>query len=99
LSIKIKVDGLLVVWPQNHWDGFLRFDLKIGGDGFLRFGLKTSGDGFFQFGLKTGGEFLGCASKPRWQRVFWFGSQNCQLWFGDLCLKITATVSWFGPQN
>jgi hypothetical protein len=25
--------------------------------------------------------------------------QNWQLWFGDLSLKITATVSWFGPQN
>jgi hypothetical protein len=23
-----------VVWPQNHWDGFLWFDLKIGGDNF-----------------------------------------------------------------
>jgi hypothetical protein len=22
-----------------------------------------------------------------------------QLWFGNLGLKITATVSWFGPQN
>jgi hypothetical protein len=30
---------------------------------------------------------------------FWFGHQNRQLWFGDLDLKITATVSWFGPQN
>jgi hypothetical protein len=28
-----------------------------------------------------------------------FGSQNRQLRFGDLDLKITATVSWFGPQN
>jgi hypothetical protein len=28
-----------------------------------------------------------------------FGHQNRQLWFGDLGLKITATVSWFGPQN
>jgi hypothetical protein len=26
-------------------------------------------------------------------------AQNRQLWFGDLGLKITATVSWFGPQN
>jgi hypothetical protein len=34
-----------------------------------------------------------------WWRVFWFGSQNRQLWFGDLGLEITATVSWFGPQN
>jgi hypothetical protein len=26
-------------------------------------------------------------------------AQNRQLWFGDLGLKITTTVSWFGPQN
>jgi hypothetical protein len=25
--------------------------------------------------------------------------QNRQLWFGDLSLKITAVISWFGPQN
>jgi hypothetical protein len=25
--------------------------------------------------------------------------QNRQLRFGDLDLKITVTVSWFGPQN
>jgi hypothetical protein len=55
LSLKTKVDGLSVVWPQNHWDDFLGFGLKIGGDGFLRFGLKTGGDGFSRFGLKTGG--------------------------------------------
>jgi hypothetical protein len=29
LSLKTKVDGLSVVWPQNHWDGFWRFGLKI----------------------------------------------------------------------
>jgi hypothetical protein len=28
-----------------------------------------------------------------------FGPQNRQLQFGELGLKITATVSWFGPQN
>jgi hypothetical protein len=28
LSLKTNVDGLLVVWPQNHWDGFLWFGLK-----------------------------------------------------------------------
>jgi hypothetical protein len=37
--------------------------------------------------------------KPRWWRVFRFGPQNRQLWFGDLGLKIITTVSWFGPQN
>jgi hypothetical protein len=25
--------------------------------------------------------------------------QNRQLWFGDLGIKITTIVSWFGPQN
>jgi hypothetical protein len=52
LSLKTKVDGLSMVWPQNHWDGFLRFV-----------------------------------------------PQNRQLRFGDLSLKITVTVSWFGTQN
>jgi hypothetical protein len=42
----MKVDGLSVVWPQNHWDGFLRFGLKTSGDSFSRFGLKTDGLGF-----------------------------------------------------
>jgi hypothetical protein len=31
--------------------------------------------------------------------VFWFGPQNRQLRFGDLGLKIIATVSWFASQN
>jgi hypothetical protein len=34
LSLKTKVDGLSMILPQNHWDGFFRFDLKIGGYGF-----------------------------------------------------------------
>jgi hypothetical protein len=59
LSLKTKVDGLCVVWPQNHSDGFRWFGLKTSGDGFHRFGLKTGGDGFSRFGLKTGGGFLG----------------------------------------
>jgi hypothetical protein len=65
LRLKTKVDGLSVVWPQNHWvglsvvwlqnhwDGFSRFGLKTGGDGFSRFGLKTGGGGFSGLGLKT----------------------------------------------
>jgi hypothetical protein len=31
-----------------------------------------------------------------WWRVFRFGPQNRQHWFGDLGLKITAMVSWLG---
>jgi hypothetical protein len=34
LGLKTNVDGLGVVWPQNHSDGFHWFGLKIGGDGF-----------------------------------------------------------------
>jgi hypothetical protein len=45
-SIKTKVYGLSVVWPQNHWDNFVRFDLKTGGNIFSRFGLKTGGSSF-----------------------------------------------------
>jgi hypothetical protein len=43
-------------------------------------------------------EFLGLASKP-WLSISQFGPQNRQLRFGDLELKITVTVSWFGHQN
>jgi hypothetical protein len=40
------VNGMLVVWLQNHWDGFSRFDLKTSGDGFSQFALKTGGSSF-----------------------------------------------------
>jgi hypothetical protein len=59
LSLKTKVDGLSVVWPQNHWDGFLWFDLKTSGDSFLWFDLKTGGDSLSRFGVKISGGFLG----------------------------------------
>jgi hypothetical protein len=52
----------------------------------------------------------GLASKPLgrfspvwpqnwWRRVSRFGALNRHLRFGDLDLKITATVFWFVPQN
>jgi hypothetical protein len=49
--------------------------------------------------LNQGRRFSPIWPQNRWRRVFWFGPQNQQLWFGDLGLKITAVVSWFGPQN
>jgi hypothetical protein len=56
------------------------------------FSLKTKVGGFSWFGLKTDGYgFCGLASKPL-ARVFRFGPQNWQLWFGDLAHKITAMV-------
>jgi hypothetical protein len=53
-----------VVWPQNHWNGFLRFGLKTDGDDFLQFGLKIDGDGFLvEPQNHGGGEFFGVGLK------------------------------------
>jgi hypothetical protein len=52
LTLKTKVDGLSVVWPQNYWDGCLWFALKTGGDGFSWFVLKTGGSGFLVWASK-----------------------------------------------
>jgi hypothetical protein len=148
LGLKTDGDGLSVVWPQNHWGGFLRFGLKNGGNGFSSvstsklmttvcewFGLKTSRMIFTGLASKlvvmvSGGLASkpaaavsaslaskpattvsnglaskpaatvsgGLASKPA-VSVSPFGSQNRQLRFVDLGLKITAAVSWFGHQN
>jgi hypothetical protein len=54
LSLKTKVDSLLVVWPQNYWNGFLRFGLKTVGDGFLVELQNQGAGGFPGLGLKTG---------------------------------------------
>jgi hypothetical protein len=45
------------------------------------------------------GWFLPVWPQNRWHRVSRFGPQTQQLQFGDLGLKITTMVSWFGPQN
>jgi hypothetical protein len=42
LGLKTKVDGLLVVWHQNHLDSFSWFGLKTSGRGFLSLGLKIT---------------------------------------------------------
>jgi hypothetical protein len=64
-----------------------------------RFSLKTKVVSFSQFGLETGGYgSSGLDSKPLMQ-VSRFESQTRQLWFGHLGHKISAAVSWFGPQN
>jgi hypothetical protein len=53
LRLKTKVDGLSVVWPQNHLDDFLWFDLKTGGDSFLRLASKPVVTVFFNLALKS----------------------------------------------
>jgi hypothetical protein len=67
LSLKTMVNGLSVVWPQNHWEGFFRFSLKTGGDCFLVEPQNQGGGWFSGLGLKTGSYSLViCFSKsPR----------------------------------
>jgi hypothetical protein len=43
LSLKTKVDGLSMVWPQNYWDSLLVVWSQNRWDCFLQFGLKTVG--------------------------------------------------------
>jgi hypothetical protein len=43
--------------------------------------------------------FLPIRPQNQWWRVSRFGAQNRQLQFGDLDLKITATIFWFVTQN
>jgi hypothetical protein len=97
LSLKIKVDDLSVVWPQNHWDGLSVVWPQNYWDGFLH-SLKIGGDGFLLASKPMVTVSPGLASKLV-ARVFRFGHQNWQLRFSDLILKITATISWFVPQN
>jgi hypothetical protein len=55
-----------VVWPQNHSDGFHRFDLKNSGDGFSSvWGSKPMATVFKWISLKTTQTvFVGLTSKP-----------------------------------
>jgi hypothetical protein len=63
------------------------------------FGLKTTMTVFSSLASKlVVTVFSGLASKLVGQ-VSQFGPQNLQLRFGDLGIKITAMVSWFGAQN
>jgi hypothetical protein len=63
------------------------------------FGIKTTGTVFSSLVSKLVAMVSsGLASKPVAQ-ISLFGPQNQQLRFGDLGIKITATVSWFEPQN
>jgi hypothetical protein len=82
-----------VIWPQNHWDGFVRFGLKTGVDSFFWFGLKIGVDSFLWFGLKTGGDsFSGLTSKPvvtiSWLRLKINVVQGFSIWTS----KPTITV-------
>jgi hypothetical protein len=60
---------------------------------------QTQSDDFLRFGLKLVATVFSVLVLKPVARVFQFGSQNRQIQFGDLCIKIIMTVSWFGIQN
>jgi hypothetical protein len=75
------------------------FDLKTTGTVFSGLASKVVATVFSGFASKPVATVSpDLASKPV-ARVSQFGPQKRQLRFGDCGLKITATVSWFGPQN
>jgi hypothetical protein len=78
LSLKTTADGLSVVWPQNHWDGFSRFGLKPMTSGFLVWSSKPAAtvwwfepqnlrDGFLVCAQNQAGYDLSVASQNRWE--------------------------------
>jgi hypothetical protein len=87
------------------------FDLKTTGTIFSSLTSKHVATVYHWFDLKTIGTVSsGLTSKPV-ATIFWLSlktkvvqgcwvvSQNRQVWFGDLGLKITATISLFVSQN
>jgi hypothetical protein len=77
-GLKTKIDGLSMVWPQNHWNGFSGLSLRTGSYGwviwasksprrFLGSGLKTMWDTVCWLRHKTGGRDL--AAYFMWKQV------------------------------
>jgi hypothetical protein len=75
LSLKTKVDGLSVVWPQNHWDGFFGLASKpVATVSWLSF--KTKVVKGFRFGLQNRQLRFGDLGIKIITTVFWFVPQN-----------------------
>jgi hypothetical protein len=83
LSLKTKVNGLLVVWPQNHYDGFSSvWTSKLMVTVCKWFGLKT-----------TWTVFTGLASKPVAMVSSGLASKPAVTVSSGLASKPAATVS------
>jgi hypothetical protein len=61
--------------------------------------MEMKSAGFLVWPQNQGRRFISGLASKSLGRVFRFGPQNLQLRFSDLGIKITATVSWLGPQN
>jgi hypothetical protein len=82
LSLKTKVNGLSVVWPQNHWDGFS-----------LVCASKPMATVCEWFGLKTTQTvFIGLVSKPVVTISDGLASKSAAAVFAGLASKPVAMV-------
>jgi hypothetical protein len=82
LSLKTKVDGLLVVWPQNHWDDFSSV-----------WASKPMMTVCEWFGVKTTRMvFAGLASKPVAMVSSGLASKLAVTVFSSLASKLVVTV-------
>jgi hypothetical protein len=54
---------------------------------------------FLVWPQNQGQRFVSSLASKLLGRVSRFWPQYWQVWFGDLDLKITTMISWFGPQN
>jgi hypothetical protein len=98
LSLKTKVGGLSVVWPQNHWDGFSSvWASKLMATVCEWFGLKTTQMVFAGLASKLVATVSsGSASKPAATVSSGLASKPAATVSGGLASKPLVTV-W--PQN
>jgi hypothetical protein len=95
-----KRNTSFLVEPQNQGRWFVS-GLASKPPGRFLSGLASKPPGQFLLVLPQNWwqRFLPICPQNQWLQVSQFGPQNRQLRFGDLGLKITVMVSWFGPQN
>jgi hypothetical protein len=112
LSLRTKVDGLSVVWPQNHRDGFLSVWASKPMVMICEwFGFKTTRTVFAGLASKLVATVSdGLASKPAAMVFSGLASKPVATVFSSLASKLVATVSLglasksavgflVGPQN
>jgi hypothetical protein len=101
LSFKTKVDGLSVVWSQNHSDGFSSIWASKPMTTVCEwFGLKTTRTVYASLASKPVAMVSsGLASKPDATVSSGLASKPAVTVSGGLTSKPAVTVSRFGPQN
>jgi hypothetical protein len=94
LSLKTKVDGLLMVWPQNHWDGFSSvWASKLMAMVCEWLGLKTTRTVFADLASKPVVTVSGgLTSKPAVTVSGSLASKPAATVSGGLASKLAATV-------